>query len=44
MGELGIAFVIFVVWGISDYFSIKIAFDEFFIIENPKTKIINTFS
>ncbi len=38
MGELGIAFVIFVVWGISDYFSIKIAFDEFFIIENPKNK------
>ncbi len=38
MGELGIAFVIFVVWGISDYFSIKIAFDEFFIIENSKNK------
>lgn len=38
MTEFSIALAIFTVWGIVDYFNVRLVFDEFFIMEKPKGK------
>jgi hypothetical protein len=41
MTEFNIALAVFTVWGIVDYFNVRLAFDEFFVMEKPKGKNYN---